>query len=162
MKFHISYFQTNFNDWWPRFLLWNYPRTNLTGPHWSLINLGLGNDLVRHASYHYLNQDRGRHMASLGRNELTNACNRWTHLGLVAYIRVQNCTIIGSGNGLSSSLSDLTFTWEKFDHDRKISFRGMYIQMLWNVLGTLYLHSLQTTNISSMVPLSIKAAIGSP
>ena len=34
LKFLLSNFQGDFSDWWPRYLLWNWPQANTTGPYY--------------------------------------------------------------------------------------------------------------------------------
>ena len=44
IKFQISNFQTNFSDWWLKFLLWNC--SHITRPHWWWVSIGSGNGLL--------------------------------------------------------------------------------------------------------------------
>ena len=46
MKFQTCTFQTDFSDWWWRYLFWNCPNMNVTGLHWWSVNIGSGNGLV--------------------------------------------------------------------------------------------------------------------
>ena len=39
-------FETNFSNWWLKYLLWKCPQVIVTGPHWWYINIGSGNGLV--------------------------------------------------------------------------------------------------------------------
>ena len=70
----LSNFQVNFPDWWLRFLFWNCPQKNVTGPYWWLVNTSSCNGLVPPSikPLHEPNIDRDPccDMSSPGHNEL--------------------------------------------------------------------------------------------
>ena len=71
MEFWISDFQANFSDWWLRYLLWNWPQMNVTGPYWWLVNIGSGNGLLPRLGVEAMILTQTcRHIASLSHNEL--------------------------------------------------------------------------------------------
>ena len=45
-QIYRSNFQANFGDWWLKYLLWNCPHMDATGPYWWWVNIGSGNGLV--------------------------------------------------------------------------------------------------------------------
>ena len=46
IKFLMSNYQANFNNWWQRLLLWNCHQMNISGPYWWYFSIGSGNRLV--------------------------------------------------------------------------------------------------------------------